>query len=76
MLHPDLRPNNVMIDKSGTVKIIDLGLTRVVGVVEAAPNADGGEMLGPWRHQTRDAAAAPSIGRFQTIEATSGRFAR
>ena len=46
MLHQDLRPNNVMIDKTGTVKIIDFGSTRVAGVVEAAPNADGGEILG------------------------------
>lgn len=46
MLHQDLRPNNVMIDKTGTVKIIDFGSARVAGVVEAAPNADGGEILG------------------------------
>ncbi|MDO9165433.1 MAG: bifunctional protein-serine/threonine kinase/phosphatase [Rhodoferax sp.] len=39
MLHQDLRPNNIMIDKTGTVKIIDFGATRVAGIVEmAAPN--------------------------------------
>lgn len=37
MLHQDLRPENVMIDKTGTVKIIDFGSVRVKGVVEAAP---------------------------------------
>lgn len=37
MLHQDLRPDNIMIDKTGTVKIIDFGSTRVTGVVEAAP---------------------------------------
>ena len=35
MLHQDLRPANIMIDKTGTVKIIDFGSTRVKGVIEA-----------------------------------------
>jgi serine/threonine protein kinase len=35
MLHQDLRPANVMIDGTGTVKIIDLGSTRVAGVAES-----------------------------------------
>ena len=39
MLHQDLRPDNIMIDKTGTVKIIDFGSTRVAGIVEAAPPA-------------------------------------
>ena len=34
MLHQDLRPQNILIDKSGTVKIIDFGSTRVAGVTE------------------------------------------
>ena len=34
MLHQDIRPNNIMIDKMGTVKIIDFGSVRVAGVVE------------------------------------------
>ena len=33
MLHQDLRPQNVMIDATGTVKIIDFGSTRVAGIV-------------------------------------------
>jgi serine/threonine protein kinase len=36
MLHQDLRPENVMIDGTGTVKIIDFGSTRVAGVMENA----------------------------------------
>jgi serine/threonine protein phosphatase PrpC len=39
MLHQDLRPDNVVIDRTGTVKIIDFGSTRVAGVVEADPLA-------------------------------------
>jgi serine/threonine protein phosphatase PrpC/predicted Ser/Thr protein kinase len=34
MLHRDLRPNNVMIDTNGTVRIIDFGAVRVAGVAE------------------------------------------
>jgi serine/threonine protein phosphatase PrpC len=36
MLHQDLRPNNIMVDKAGTVKIIDFGSVRVAGVAEIA----------------------------------------
>ncbi len=34
MLHQDLRPDNIMIDKTGTVKIIDFGSVRVAGIAE------------------------------------------
>src|SRR5581483_7471579 len=44
MLHQDLRPENIMIDKTVTVKIIDFGSVRVSGVAEAAPSDD--EILG------------------------------
>lgn len=46
MLHQDIRPNNIMIDKTGTVKIIDFGSTKVKGVVEATPSTDTSEILG------------------------------
>ena len=39
MLHQDLRPDNIMIDATGTVKIIDFGSTRIKGVAEAEPPA-------------------------------------
>jgi serine/threonine protein kinase len=44
MLHQDLRPDNIMIDRAGTVKIIDFGSTRIAGVAEAAAERD--EVLG------------------------------
>src|SRR5690606_3235767 len=34
MLHQDLRPQNIMIDRAGTVKIIDFGSVQVAGLVE------------------------------------------
>ncbi len=36
MLHQDMRPQNIMIDRSGTVKLIDFGSVRVAGIVETA----------------------------------------
>ncbi|MEJ2362814.1 MAG: bifunctional protein-serine/threonine kinase/phosphatase [Gammaproteobacteria bacterium] len=36
ILHQDLRPNNIMIDQAGTVKIIDFGSASVAGLMEAA----------------------------------------
>ncbi|MDM0110718.1 protein kinase [Variovorax sp. J22R133] len=36
MLHQDIRPENVMIDRNGTVKIIDLASTHVAGLAESA----------------------------------------
>lgn len=46
MLHQDLRPENILIDKTGTAKIIDFGSVRVAGVAEAAPLDEGDEILG------------------------------
>src|SRR5215208_4885518 len=45
MLHQDLRPENVMIDKTGTVKIIDFGAVRVAGVAETERPADRDRIL-------------------------------
>jgi len=46
MLHQDIRPDNIMIDKTGTVKIIDFGSTKITGVVEAAPSGTRNDILG------------------------------
>jgi serine/threonine protein phosphatase PrpC len=46
MLHQDLRPQNIMIDATGTVKIIDFGSARVAGVSERAAPLERSSILG------------------------------
>jgi serine/threonine protein kinase len=46
MLHQDLRPQNIMIDKSGVVKIIDFGSTRVAGLEEITSPFETQHLLG------------------------------
>lgn len=46
MLHQDLRPENIMIDNTGTVKIIDFGSTRVAGLMEISSPIERNHILG------------------------------
>lgn len=46
ILHQDLRPANVMIDGSGTVKLIDFGSVRVAGIAELDASGQPLPMLG------------------------------
>lgn len=41
MVHQDIRPNNIMIDNTGTVKIIDFGATKVAGISEVVEFNEG-----------------------------------
>ncbi len=46
MLHQDLRPENVMIDRTGTVKIIDFAAVHVAGLVEGTGTRDAQALVG------------------------------
>ena len=66
MLHQDIRPDNIMIDRTGTVKIIDFGSTRVAGVVEAAPSGDRDDILGTRSTPRRNISSARAAPRAPT----------
>jgi serine/threonine protein kinase len=46
MLHQDLRPDNIMIDGTGTAKIIDFGSTRIAGIADDSTSSVDDNILG------------------------------
>ncbi|MBL1141501.1 MAG: bifunctional protein-serine/threonine kinase/phosphatase [Proteobacteria bacterium] len=46
MIHQDLKPENIIIDQSGTVKLIDFGSTKVAGIAEITTPVEQTNLLG------------------------------
>ena len=46
MLHQDIKPENIMIDKRGTVKLIDFGSTKIAGLEEISTPIERINLLG------------------------------
>ena len=65
MLHQDIRPENIMIDTTGTVKIIDFGSTSVAGIDEMKPSGEEQAILGT----AQFTAPEYFLGEFPTAKA-------
>ena len=46
MIHQDIRPQNILIDKNGTVKIIDFGSTKIEGIADINSFIEQNELQG------------------------------
>lgn len=59
MLHQDLRPENVMIDRSGTVRLIDLGSVHVAGLAEAGTSGESHDVAGTLQYTAPEYFVGP-----------------
>jgi len=46
MIHQDLKPENIIIDRHGTARIVDFGSVRILGIEESTPDGRPSHALG------------------------------
>jgi len=68
VVHRDVKPSNLLIDASGTVKVSDLGLARVAGAAERLGGADGAGL-------TRDGAMMGTVDFMSPEQAFNSKHA-
>ncbi|HDN26066.1 MAG TPA: bifunctional protein-serine/threonine kinase/phosphatase [Thioploca sp.] len=68
MIHQDLKPENIMVDKHGTIKIIDFGSTKIAGLEEITTPLERINLLGTKNY------TAPEYLRGYTGSARSDLF--
>ncbi|MBT3193413.1 MAG: serine/threonine protein kinase [Victivallales bacterium] len=61
IIHCDIKPDNVIIDEDGTVKVADLGLARTIGAMEAASEVPTEVMGTPAYMSPEQAQGAPNL---------------
>lgn len=54
VVHCDIKPDNIMVDADGTVKITDLGLSRSIFAARGTQSADGDEIMGTPAYMSPD----------------------
>ncbi len=48
MVHQDIKPENIMINSQGTVKILDFGSTKIAGIQEISKPIERNQLLGTY----------------------------
>ncbi len=46
LIHQDLKPENIIIDRHATARIVDFGSVRILGIEESSPDGGPGHALG------------------------------
>lgn len=59
MLHQDLKPENIMIDEVGTVKLVDFGSVKVAGIAEITTPIERDSLLGTKNYTAPEYADDP-----------------
>ncbi len=61
-LHQDLKPENIVFDREGVLKIVDFGSCRVAGIQEIAPPIERDQVLGTARYCAPETRFGESAG--------------